>query len=44
MKQPRRLARPFFRTGDMMTARSDSETSRHYLDGLPQTRLPTFGF
>jgi energy-coupling factor transporter ATP-binding protein EcfA2 len=27
----------------MMTARSDSETSRHYLDGLPQTHLPAFG-
>jgi len=26
-----------------MTARSDSETSRHYLDGLPQTHLPAFG-
>jgi hypothetical protein len=33
-----------FRTGDMMTARSDSKTSRHYLDGLPQTHLPAFGF
>jgi hypothetical protein len=32
-----------FRTGGMMTARSDSRTSRHYLDGLPQTHLPAFG-
>ncbi len=39
MKQPRRLARPFSATGDMMAARSDSETSRHYLDGLPQTQF-----
>jgi energy-coupling factor transporter ATP-binding protein EcfA2 len=27
----------------MMTARSDSKISRHYLDGLPQTHLPAFG-
>jgi hypothetical protein len=44
MKQPRRLARQFFDAGDMMTARSDFRTSRHYLDGLPQTQLPAFGF
>jgi hypothetical protein len=43
MKQPRRLARQFFAAGDMMATRSDSETSRHYLDGLPQTHLPAFG-
>jgi hypothetical protein len=43
MKQPRRLARPFFAAGGMMAARSDSKTSRHYLDGLPQTHLPAFG-
>jgi hypothetical protein len=28
-----------FRAGDMMTARSDSKTSRHYLAGLPQNAV-----
>ena len=39
IKQPRRMARPFFVVGDTMAARSDSETSRHYLAGLPQTAV-----
>ena len=29
-----------FRAADMMAARSDFKTSRHYLAGLPQTQLP----
>jgi hypothetical protein len=39
MKQPRRNRGCFFCTGYMITACSDSKTSRHYLAGLPPSAV-----